>query len=96
MLRRRTWKNVYVTLNQLKKIKDVQDDKDMASYKEIKNFIQEKHGCKVKSGWIAHGKEVFGVAVKRAPNRKSDVRLWPCPKKNLPLIKEAFEHFEMI
>ena len=96
MLRRKTWKNVYVTLNQLKKIKDVQDDKDMASYKEIKNFIQEKHGCKVKSGWIAHGKEVFGVAVKRAPNRKSDVRLWPCPKKNLPLIKEAFEHFEMI
>ena len=88
--------NVSVTLNQLKKIKDVQDDKDMASYKEIKNFIQEKHGCKVKSGWIAHGKEVFGVAVKRAPNRKSDVRLWPCPKKNLPLIKEAFEHFEMI
>ena len=68
----------------------------MASYKEIKKFIQEKHGCKVKSGWIAHGKEVFGVAVKRAPNRKSDVRLWPCPKKNLPLIKEAFEHFEMI
>ena len=96
MLRRRTWKNVYVTLNQLKKIKDVQDDKDMASYKEIKNFIQEKHGTKVKSGWIAHGKGVFGVAVKRAPNRKSDVRLWPCPKKNLPLIKEAFEHFEMI
>ena len=88
--------NVSVTLNQSKKIKDVQDDKDMASYKEIKNFIQEKHGCKVKSGWIAHGKEVFGVAVKRAPNRKTDVRLWPCPEKNLPLIKEAFEHFEMI
>ena len=71
-------------------------NEDMTSYKEIKNFIQEEHGIKIKSSWIAHGKEVFGVAVKRAPNRKSDVRLWPCPKKNLSLIKEAFEHFEMI
>ena len=68
----------------------------MTTYKEIKNFILEKHGKKIKSSWIAHAKEVFGVTVKRAANRKTDVRLWPCPKKTLPLIKEAFEHFEMI
>ena len=55
---------------------------DMTTYKEIKNFILEKHGKKIKSSWIAHAKEVFGVTVKRASNRKTDVRLWPCPKEN--------------
>ncbi len=68
----------------------------MASYKEIKNFIQEEHGIKIKSSWIAHAKEVYGIPVKKAGNRKGKERLWPCPKKNLPLIKEAFEHFDMI
>ena len=40
----------------------------MTTYKEIKNFILEKHGKKIKSSWIAHAKEVFGVTVKRAAN----------------------------
>ena len=56
----------------------------------------EKHGYRVKSGWIAHAKEVYGIPVKKAGNRKGKERLWRCPKKNLPLIKEAFEHFDMI
>ena len=70
-------------------------NEDMTSYREIKKFIQEKHGRRIKSSWIAHAKEVYKIPVKGAPNRKGE-RLWPCPKKNLPLIKEAFEHFEMI
>ena len=68
----------------------------MASYQEIKNYVLEKHGNRVKSGWIAHAKEVYGIPVKKAGNRKGNERLWPCPKKNLSLIKEAFEHFDMI
>ena len=68
----------------------------MASYQEIKNYVLEKHGYRVKSGWIAHAKEVYGIPVKKAGNRKGKERLWPCPKKNLPLIKEAFEHFDML
>ena len=68
----------------------------MASYQEIKNYVLEKHGHRVKSGWIAHAKEVYGIPVKKAGNRKGNERLWPCPKKNLPLIKEAFEHFDML
>ena len=68
----------------------------MASYREIKNYVLEKHGRHVKSGWIAHAKEVYGIPVKKAGNRKENERLWPCPKKNLALIKEAFEHFDMI
>ena len=68
----------------------------MASYQEIKNHVLEKHGHNVKSCWIAHAKEAHGIPVKKAGNRKGKERLWPCPKKNLALIKEAFEHFDMI
>ena len=67
----------------------------MSSYQEIKNYVLQKYGYRVKSGWIAHAKEVYNVPVKKAPNRKGE-RLWPCPKKKLEVIKEAFEHFDMI
>ncbi len=67
----------------------------MTSYQQIKDYIQENHGKKIKSVWIAHAKEIYGIPIKKASNRQGE-RRWPCPKKNLPLIKEAFEHFEMI
>ena len=68
----------------------------MASYKEIKDFVYEKYGFHPKSSWIAHAKEVYNIPVKKAPNRKGNERLWPCPEKRLEQIKEAFTHFEMI
>ena len=68
----------------------------MASYQEIKNYVLQKHGRRVKSGWIAHAKEIYNIPVKKASNRKGNERLWPCPKKRLEQIKEAFTHFEMI
>ena len=68
----------------------------MASYKEIKDFVYETHGFHPKSGWIAHAKEVYNIPGKKAPNRKGNERLWPCPEKRLEQIKEAFTHFEMI
>ena len=67
----------------------------MTSYLEIKKYVKKNHNKNIKSGWIAHAKEEYGVSVKKADNRKGE-RKWPCPKKNLPLIKEAFEHFKMI
>ena len=67
----------------------------MTSYKEIKEFVEKNHGRKIKSGSIAHAKEVYGIPVKKAGNRKNE-RRWPCPEKNLHLIKEAFQHFDMI
>ena len=38
----------------------------MTSYKEIKEFVEKNHGRKIKSGWIAHAKEVYGIPVKKA------------------------------
>tara|TARA_Y100001936_G_C15929873_1_gene588767 strand:- start:78 stop:281 length:204 start_codon:yes stop_codon:yes gene_type:complete len=67
----------------------------MVTYQTIKDYVKEKHGINIKSSWIAHAKEEYGVKVKKADNRKGE-RKWPCPKKRLPVIKEAFEHFKMI
>ena len=67
----------------------------MTSYQQIKDHIQENHGKKIKSAWIAHAKEIYVIPIIQAGNRKGE-RRWPCPKKNLPLIKEAFEYFKMI
>ena len=47
----------------------------MTSYQEIKNYVLQKHGRRVKSGWIAHAKEVYGIPVKKAGNRKGEERL---------------------
>ena len=52
----------------------------MTSYQQIKDYIQENHGKKIKSVWIAHAKEIYGIPIKKASNRQGE-RRWPCPKK---------------
>lgn len=68
----------------------------MGNYKDIQNYLKKKYGWFPKSCYIAHAKEVYGIPVKKAPNRKGETRNWPCPEKRLELIKNAFEHFKMI
>ena len=69
----------------------------MATYKEIQTYIREKHGCSVKTCWIAHAKELCGLPVSYAPNRiSSATRKFPCPPDKLPYIEDAFRRFGMI
>lgn len=69
----------------------------MATYKQIQEYVKEKYGFSPKTCWIAHMKEVCGVPVKNAPNRRSpNSRVFPCPADKEPAIREAFEHFKMI
>lgn len=68
----------------------------MVTNKEIQEYVKEKYGYTAKNAWIAHAKEHHGISVKRAYNRKSTKRLWPCPKKHLVEFKEIFEHFEIL
>ena len=42
----------------------------MASYKEIKKNINEKYGISIETCWIAHVKEICGLNVSQAPNKK--------------------------
>jgi hypothetical protein len=68
----------------------------LVSNQEIKEYVEKKYGYTPKNAWIAHAKEHHGISVKRAHNRKSTKRLWPCPKRRLADYKEIFEHFKMI
>ena len=60
------------------------------TYKEIQDFIKNKHNKTVKTCWIAHAKEIYGLPLKPSP-RRNKPRVYPCPDWALPLIKEAFD-----
>ncbi len=69
----------------------------MASYKEIKKYINEKYGISIETCWIAHVKEICGLNVSQAPNRKNPKeRVKPCPQEKEKYIKEAFRFYKMI
>jgi hypothetical protein len=58
----------------------------MATYKEIQDYVEKKHGCSVKTCWIAHVKELEGLPLREAPNRESeDYRTNPFPENKKPL-----------
>ena len=59
----------------------------MATYKDIQNYIKEKYGRTVKTCWIAHMKELYGLNPAIAQNRLSEnARTNPCPEKIRGLI----------
>ena len=69
----------------------------MATYKQIQDYVRKRHGCTIKTCWIAHVKELNGLKLRTAPNRISgDERKNPCPTDNRPLIEEAMRHYGMI
>ncbi len=69
----------------------------MATYEQIREWVKSNHQCYVKGCWIAHAKEIYGIPVRKSPNRYNEnERAVPCPDDKLVYIKEAFEHFGMI
>lgn len=69
----------------------------MATYNQIQQWIKSNHGFTVKTCWIAHAKEIYGLPVKQSCNRYDpDKRTNPCPAEKLVYIKKAFEHFGML
>lgn len=69
----------------------------MATYKQIQEWIKLNHNCSVKTCWIAHAKEIYGIPVKMSPNRYDEnIRTNPRPDDKVAYIKGAFEHFGMI
>jgi hypothetical protein len=68
----------------------------MATYKEIQDYIKNKHHISVKTCWIAHVKEMKGLNVRKAHNRKSNnVRKYPCPPSKISLIENAMRKLKM-
>lgn len=69
----------------------------MATYKEIQTYVKSNYGYTLKSCWIAHCKEVFGLSPKVSKNRINiEVRKHPCPEGKLDDIRNTFIHFGMI
>ena len=69
----------------------------MATDHQIQKFVQRHHGFVPKKGWIAHVKEVHGVATLREANRaRRDRDIEPCPSEKREAIEEALRHFGVI
>jgi len=69
----------------------------MATYRDIDQWIRKYYGFSVKTCWIAHVKEIYGLNPRKASSRQGKtVRLNPCPLKKIKPIKHALSHFKMI
>lgn len=69
----------------------------MATYRDIQEDIQRRHGRTVKSCWIAHVKELNGLELRSAPNRQSAaMRVNPCPPDLRPLIEDSMRRLGML
>ena len=68
----------------------------MATYGEVQCWVKAKHGFVPKTCWIAHCKELAGLPVREASNRKAQRRAVPCPPARREPIMAAFRHFGMI
>ena len=69
----------------------------MATYSEIQEWIQHRHGVSIKTCWIAQVKKKCGLEVRVAVNRiDGNVRQYPCPENKRAFIKKALRHFGMI
>ena len=68
----------------------------MATYIEIQQYVRRVHGFVPKTCWIAHVKELCGLAPRRAPNRARRGREVPCPLNKRAAIVAAFRHFRML
>jgi len=68
----------------------------MATYRQIQDWVKKNYGFTIKTCWIAHVKEISGLPVKRAHNRRWVIRLEFCPPEKIEPISKALKHFEMI
>jgi hypothetical protein len=70
---------------------------EMATYVEIRKFVQRRHGFVPKNGWIAHVKALRGLPTRRSAKRAGRRRrVEPCPPEKREAIEEALRHFGLI
>lgn len=68
----------------------------MATYKQIQDWVKQQYGFAPKTCWIAHVKQLSGLPMRQAPNRKGEERIFPCPPEKMAPIRAALRHFGMI
>ena len=69
----------------------------MATYEMIQDDVRNRHGRHVKTCWIAHVKEINGLPLRPAPNRRPGAeRKHPFPKWARPLIEDSMQRGGML
>jgi hypothetical protein len=68
----------------------------MATYQQIQKWVKNNYGFVPKTCWIADVKHQSGISMRKAPNRKGQERIYPCPEEKFKQIQQALEHFNMI
>jgi len=69
----------------------------MATYAQAIQWVRKRHRKSVSSCWIAHVRQLNGLPVNRAWNRRpGPQRQNPCPDWARPLIEEAFGAYGLI
>ncbi len=62
----------------------------MVTYEQIRCDVRNSTGKTMHNCWIAHVKELNGLAPKAAPNRNSlNERVEPCPDHIRPLVEAS-------
>jgi hypothetical protein len=69
---------------------------EMATYAQVQGYVRRTYGFVPQTGWIAHVKELHGLPVRRASNRRGAERLSACPAGRRAAIEEALRHFGML
>lgn len=69
----------------------------MGTYKQVIQWVRRRHRRSVSTCWIAHVRELNGLPVRRAWNRRpGQQRQNPCPGWAMPLIEGAFRAYGLI
>jgi hypothetical protein len=62
-----------------------------ATDQEIQKWISRQHGFVPETAWIAHCKELFGLAASGTALKEN-----PCPPEKIAAIKQAFRRFGLL
>lgn len=71
---------------------------DKATYQKIKAYVQEKHGLKVSSLYVAQIKDKCGLDKRENYNvsKNEDAKVPKCPPDKEAAIMDAFRHFGLV
>lgn len=71
---------------------------EKGTYPNIKNYIYEKYGVEVHTGYIAQVKRMCGMDMRDCYNKskKDEPEIKICPPDKVEYIKDALRHFKMI
>ena len=68
----------------------------MATYRQIQEWVRDRYHWTPKTCWIAHCKELTGLPLRDAPNRRARERRQPCPRDKREAIFQALRHFMIL